>query len=141
MKYKEVIVSEFQKNTGPYTIYFVYPELGRQERTPDPVVVKGTSEGCKKYVKKHFPFCLYRYSYWKKGKSRGGWRYQGRAIYISEHRPVLGHPGRIEKASRGYSVMMYVKGKMTHMFFKRIPHRSIPIYSEADILGVNNGTD
>jgi len=67
---------------NPWTMYFVYAPSGN-------FIIKGDSEAVNEYVKHNFPMCLYRYTYWKRGKSRGD--YVGFGIRV-----VSRHKGTVE---------------------------------------------
>jgi len=68
------------RDRDPFTIYFVYPAFDK------PFVVKGGSRELERWKKQScwYP-CFIRYTYWYRGKSRGGWFFHncGR-FYLSD---------------------------------------------------------
>ena len=76
MKMEEIILEGMEvKSTHPFAIYFVYAPEGN-------FVLKGRSGACEKYIAKHFSKCLYNYTYWHNGESRGGWRFNCKGMYV-----------------------------------------------------------
>jgi hypothetical protein len=87
------------RRSNPWAMYYVYSPKGR-------FIVKGDSEGVEKYVKQHFPLCIYRYTFWQKGVSRG--HYQANGIQL------------IKRPKHGPAVM-YEGGNWQDIYFRGAP--------------------
>ncbi len=96
----------------PYSIWFVYPKDSK------PLVVKGMSEEVQNYVERNYPLALCRYTMWKNGQSRGGWRFTGTSRYISRE-------GRRYKVSI-YSLHPYKSRLIRQFTLRRVPRKWIP---------------
>ena len=128
MKFEEIEVTKFIAGLKqPYSIFFVY--------TPDGnYVVKGMSEAVKTYVHQRFPRSFYQYTFWRKPSerdaffnrivsSRGGW---------SSPMKLYFRPKKIGKRVKTFVSMNTKDGFQTEfMSFRRMPHKWIPIFSEA----------
>ena len=106
---KTIELSKFEANTvgTPWAVYFVYPKDG------EPVLVKGTSDEVFSYVKENYPVALIRYTYWRNGISRGGWR------FTSSHRYVI-------RAGRRWRVSVKRGDYWYDYSFRRLPKKWIP---------------
>jgi len=128
MKLEEIVLSEFKSTTSdgyfldgydssesnPYAIFFVYSKCGKS------CVVKGMSKEVKEYCKKHFPQALINYTFWKNKRHRGGWRFNGKDIYVGNY------VGKDNKR-RGYSVAIYKNRELVKsLHFRRMPKKWIP---------------
>lgn len=58
----------------PLAMYFVYSPKGN-------FLIKGNADLVRDYVDKEFPVCIYRYTFWEKGISRGNWRGNGLFVH------------------------------------------------------------
>jgi hypothetical protein len=67
------------RNANPYSIYFVYPQNEK------PFIIKGGSKDCERFLKAHPNPAIYYYSFWHKGKHRGGWLTHKFFISISRY--------------------------------------------------------
>jgi hypothetical protein len=134
MKLEEIVLSEFKSTSKkrdfssdgytlvyydsvgstPYAIFFVYSKCGKS------CVVKGMLEEVKKYCKQHFPQALINYTLWKNKRHRGGWRVNGKDIYVGNY------VGKDNKR-RGYSVAIYKNRELVKsLHFRRMPKKWIP---------------
>jgi len=119
-KITEIILGEYNRTaerfraSRPFTIYFVYAPEGN-------FVVKGMAPQVEEYVRKRFPICLCRYTFWQKGKSRGGWK-------SSQYLQLF-----IEKKGKRYYVSMATEEgwQADVMSFRRVPHKWLPEYNKA----------
>jgi len=59
------------RNANPYTIAFVYPQVG------EACVIKGGLNDVKKYAEKNYPIAIVKYTFFSKGKHRGYYRFNG----------------------------------------------------------------
>ena len=126
-KFEVIEVSKYAKTKfrdgNPYTLTFVHTPSGNY-------LVKGQARTVDEYIKEHFPQCIYKNTYWHKGKARGYWRAdQNHSLYIKKvYDRTSKHYGRFE-------VMMYVVGSMTPKvyYFKRMPSKWLPIFEQASL--------
>jgi len=126
MKYKEVNLDynpnerDQRGKKHAYTMYFCYPKVG------PPTVVKGSSDTVEKYVKDYLTPCIYYYSFWKDGKSRGNWR-ASRGIYI-----FIDKINIKAKSRKLYRIRIHRKNNETlELLVRRIPKKWLTIYNEA----------
>ena len=106
--------STWRQRTSPYAVYFVYAPQGNY-------MITGYDKKVEPYVDKHFPKCIYRYTFWKKGSSRGSWVFNGVKCYIDT-------PDKKNNKYVFYSCG--VNGKIEHLKLRRIPNKWIPEYDE-----------
>jgi hypothetical protein len=131
MKYEEIILerkrdvadgySLWEPNSKPYAIYFVYSKCGRK------CVVKGMSEEVREFCQKNFPEALLRYTFWKDGRSRGGWTFTKPKIYAQEISRILSSDENEKcKKRRGIRVIKYYDNRFEEFYFRRMPKKWIP---------------
>lgn len=160
---KEFPVINAKTTANPFCIAFVYT------RDNGNFVVKGSSDEVVKYIERTwFRKCIYRYTFWLSGKSRGGWRASGRAIYFSagvggsvddlcvacghnhgRNWPCRSKPHRDSychscpckepewanvKTQNKYTIAIYSENKKMELHLRRIPHKWIPAYDQADFI-------
>ena len=135
MKLKEINLGDWEKTgrSEPYCMLFVY--------TPtDNILIKGMPDACNRYVDQHYPICVYRYTYWKNGVSRGTWRC-GKGMRMDIHKVREDNHSRFGDIGDGrkvWEVTTYVpgSGRMIEgrtVRIRRLPHRWISLYDEAII--------
>lgn len=108
--------SGYGAKSEPFVIYFVYSKEGA-------FVVKGMSSRVESYVYQRFPRCVYRYTMWSEGKSRGGWN-STMCVYI---RPVENDAGK-----RRCEISVYNDKKcMASIDVRRVPKKWLSIYDMA----------
>ena len=120
MKYKEIILSKYRRTSDsfclsePFAIYFIFAPEGN-------FIIKGMNKEVWEYANKHFSKFICQYTFWHKGKTRGGWR-------ASLHLQLF-----INKKGKRFYVSMATKKewKLNVMSFRRVPHRWLPEYNEA----------
>ena len=125
-KYKPVLkenVSRFGwpvsiSDKEPYAIYFIYSDHGN-------FVVKGMNDECLVYIKKNFPKCIYRATFWNHHISRGIW---------ASLLPISFAPIRIGKHNNRRKVEITIykpNGQISQFTVRNVPHRWLPAYNEA----------
>lgn len=109
--------SNLTSNTEPFCIAFVYTKDGNH-------VVKGMTPEVEAYIKEKFPRSFYRYTFWKNGISRGGWRApRWFKLYFSQ---------RIIGKRQKYIVSMQTKDGFKQLpAVRNLPKRWLPVYDEA----------
>jgi hypothetical protein len=97
-------------------MYFLYSPEGN-------FLLKGqNSYSIERYIRRHFPVYIYRYTFWKKGKSRGHW--------VGRHPKVV---IRIEEENRRKVVTFHSNTQPKCSWsttFKRMPNKWIPEYDK-----------
>ena len=76
----------------------------------------------RKYINERFPKFISQYTFWHKGKSRGGWKASNNLqLFI------------LKKGDGRFYVSMATKEKWEPdmMSFRRVPHRWLPVYDKA----------
>jgi len=102
--------------TNPYSVFFVYAPQGNY-------MVTGYRQIVQAYVRQHFPICVCRYTYWKKGNTRGKWNFEGAHCHID----MASSSARKNK----HVFHGWVDGKRVEFLrLKRIPNKWIPEYDE-----------
>lgn len=123
MQTEVIEVGKFRKTkdsfgTQPFCIAFVYSKFGN-------FVVKGMSREVETYIAQKFPFCFYKYTFWKNGESRGGWKTpNGLALYFS--------PKKIKNRTRFVVSMNTTNGWQSDILtFRNMPKKWLPIFDSA----------
>lgn len=109
------------RSAHPWAMYFIYAPEGN-------FILKGKENkdglpSLNDYIKKHFPICLYRYTYWENGESRGSWRFSCPRMYVE---------GPSRRTNRKYEIVAFKeleKGRKV-LTFRRIPKKWLPEYNE-----------
>ena len=118
---KEPAVTWHQrKESDPFAIFFVYAPEGF-------FVVKGRSDEVEKHIDKRFSKYLCCYTFWKNGKSRGGWKSNLPLYWTREYNSDSC------RLTKYYTLSMNtVNGyKENVLRVRRIPKGWLPIYNEA----------
>jgi hypothetical protein len=100
--------ASWRRISEPYAIWFVYP------KDQQPVVVKGMCSEVAAFVMKTYPKALCRYTYWKNGSERGGWKFTCPKMYVVE--------GRRRKIVTIYTA----DNNPRELSFRRLPKKWIP---------------
>lgn len=111
----------------PLAITFVYSPKGN-------VAVKGNPDAVYAYIHKHYPVCLYRYSYWRNGQERGSWRMQGvnlREIHESDWREEYISKFYASVPRHNKFVVMSADGKRPLFSYRRLPRRWLEDWNNA----------
>ena len=121
-----------RKRGHPWAMFFVIAPNGN-------FLITGDSQKVNGYIKERWPFCLYRYTFWGKGRTRGGWRSIGFCLLekdrqpqkfadVEEHRirrnqeTFPGQPKSVRfRLSANYDVL-----KGGAFYYRRLPHKWLP---------------
>jgi len=114
-------------------MYFVYAPEGSFLLTGQ------NSDNIKEYIDSHFPICIYRWSCWQNGKSRGMWqaKHPNLYVFITSRREVKERSAEYvyRKKTNKMTVEFIQKGisnpKIVTFTCRRMPNRWIPEWDDA----------
>lgn len=147
-KYREIIIpGERERGSSKLAMYFVLTPEGR-------FLLKGqNSSKIQEYIKKNFPICIYRYTFWGKGTSRGGWQGKHPSVYIhfkerTEEIPHRLWPGSTTSKKTNKIVITFSKKGSQYQNIsepreitftcRRMPNKWIPEWDDAIKLALKN---
>ena len=109
---------------SPWTIAFVYNSDGKN------YVVKGMCDDVRDYIDEHFPKCFYNMTYWKNGCRCSSWSASSKLmLYFNQVHPFGGR--------QNMEVILFADSSQRPKihYFRRMPHRWIPLFDEAGMKG------
>lgn len=115
----------------PFAMYFVYAKDAQS-------VITGPSEDVEAYIEKHFPRCIYRYTFWKDGRQRGGWG-STLCVYIRHH--ACGEPFKRTQGRQDTYISVVTRDGWIPdaLVLRRMTHKWLPIYDRALTKAENRG--
>lgn len=105
---------------SPYAIFWVYTPKGNYK-------VMGMSYDVRNWVEKNIPEGVYHYTYWKNGRSRGGWMTTpGLKLWFEK---------KFHNGQWRWCVSMMNKDNGLYLedchSFRRMPHKWLPLFDKA----------